>query len=189
MPPDLEDSNAAPPLRKSAQRLRWLVSEFEKQVVLTSAETGTTYAVDRDALMSAMADWLKTFLAQERPRPERKQAFVGFAAGLMLRTLIGKKPVRAVAAPEGADDSKPEHFWPEGYLYVAYCINIRGSIIERDFHGTQRPSQMLGDVRTWWSFRENVEEDPSSAIAFLDHFAGDEPNWTVPDLFRNDNSH
>ena len=42
----------------------------------------------------------------------------------------------------------------------------------------------LGDLRTWWSFRENVFEDDSLAIAFLQLFAGVEPNWTTPSLFN-----
>ncbi|CAN0599054.1 unnamed protein product, partial [Ectocarpus sp. 12 AP-2014] len=49
----------------------------------------------------------------------------------------------------------------------------------------QSPSAELDDLRTWWSFKENVGEDPSLAIAFLDLFAGDQPEWSTPDIFQS----
>ena len=172
------------PLRKSAQRLRWFVGAFESQVESTERETGNRYSVDRGAIADVFAEWLKAFEAQKPEREEDKQAYVGFAAGLMLRTLIRKKPVSLVEKPEGADESNPAYFWPEGYLYVAFCLNVRGLVLETDFHSEQHPSAALKETRTWWSFRENVAEDPSLAIAFLDLFAGDQPEWTMPELFR-----
>lgn len=175
----------AQPIRKSAQRLRWFVDVFERQVERTSAETGNRFSVDRGALAQVFAEWLKDFEAQKPVREEDKMAYVGFAAGLMLRTLLRKQPVTLKDKPEDADESNPAYFWPEGYLYVAFCLNVRGLVLEHDFHAEQHPSGVLGEARTWWSFRENVAEDPSLAIAFLDLFAGDEPEWSMPQLFRS----
>lgn len=173
------------PLRKSAQRLRWFVDAFDQQIQNTEAQTGNQFSVDRGALAHVFADWLKAFEAQKPTREDDKPAYVGFAAGLMLRTLIKHKPVAVVKQPDNADQSNPAYFWPEGYLYVAFCLNVRGLVLETDFHAAQHPpSDRLADNRTWWSFRENVQQDPSLAIAFLDLFAGDEPEWTMPELFR-----
>ena len=181
----LPDASAgAQPLRKSAQRLRWFVDAFEKQVRDSESQTGNAFSVDRGALAQVFADWLKAFEAQKPARDDDKPAYVGFAAGLMLRTLIQHKPVSLVARPAGADESNPAYFWPEGYLYVAFCLNVRGLVLQTDFHSEQNPSDSLNETRTWWSFRENVQQDPSLAIAFLDLFAGDEPDWSVPELFR-----
>lgn len=172
------------PLRKSAQRLRWFVDAFDQQVRNTEAQTGNAFSVDRGALAQVFAEWLKAFEAQKPTRDDDKPAYVGFAAGLMLRTLIKHKPVALISRPDSADDSNPAYFWPEGYLYVAFCLNVRGLVLETDFHSEQHPSDRLNESRTWWSFRENVEKDPSLAIAFLDLFAGDEPEWSMPELFR-----
>ena len=180
--PDLKASDQ--PLRKSAQRLRWFVDAFEDQVRNTEAQTGNAFSVDRGSLAEVFADWLKSFEAQKPTRDDDKPAYVGFAAGLMLRTLIKHKPVSLTNRPEGADDSNPAYFWPEGYLYVAFCLNVRGLVLEADYHFEQHPSDALNETRTWWSFKENVHEDPSLAIAFLDLFAGDEPEWIMPQLFR-----
>ncbi len=172
------------PLRKSAQRLRWFVDAFERQVHNTQIQTGNRFSIDRDALAEVFAEWLKAFEAQKPKQDDDKPAYVGFAAGLMLRTLIKKGPVSLLERPSGADESNPAYFWPEGYLYVAFCLNVRGLVLETDFHSEQHTSTVLNETRTWWSFRENVNEDPSLAIAFLDLFAGDQPEWTMPELFR-----
>lgn len=172
------------PIRKSAQRLRWFVQAFEEQAEQTSRETGTRYTVDHGRLAAVFAQWLKDFQAQKPERDEDKPAYVGFAAGLMLRTLIEMKPVSIAALPGGADTTNPAYFWPEGYLYVVFCLNVRGLVLEGDYHGEQHTSALLNETRTWWSFKENVADDPSLAMAFLDLFAGDEPQWSVPHLFR-----
>lgn len=181
----LEVASHGQPIRKSAQRLRWFFQSFDEQVARVSAKTGVTYSVDRTVLAEAFADWLKSFNAQKPEASKDNLAYVGFAAALMLRTLIIKKPLKVSTQPDTADDTQPGYFWPEGYLYVTYCLKVRGMVIERDFDGQQQANEMLGDIRTWWSFKENVEEDPSLAIAFLDLFANEEPNWKTPGLFRS----
>lgn len=184
-----EKENTEQPLRKSAQRLRWFVDAFERQVGNIETRTGNGFSVDRTALAKVFAQWVKAFEKQKPERTADKPAYVGFAAGLMLRALIENKPVSLTARPETADMSKPAYFWPEGYLYVAFCLNVRGLVLQADFHHAQHPSDALNEMRTWWSFRENVQQDPSLAIAFLDFFAGDDAEWTMPELFRTGRLH
>ena len=177
--------NPDQPLRKSAQRLRWFVDAFEKQVRLTTSQTGNAFSVDRGALAQVFVDWLQAFEAQKPRNDDDNQAYVGFAAGLMLKALIEHKPVSATDVPADADTTNPAYFWPEGYLYVAFCLNVRGLVLETDFHTTQELSDVLNETRTWWSFRENVDQDTSLAIAFLDLFAGSNPEWSAPSLFQS----
>ncbi|GGG84168.1 hypothetical protein GCM10011415_37810 [Salipiger pallidus] len=181
----LPEAPTVQPLHKAAQRLRWFVRAFEEQADKTEAETGNRFAIDHAALAKVFAEWLRAFEAQKPIHADDKQAYVGFAAGLMLRTLLALKPATLEARPENADQSNPAYFWPEGYLYVAFCLNVRGLVLENDFHHEQHVSPAMAEARTWWSFRENVEQDPSLAIAFLDLFAGDEPEWSMPELFRS----
>ena len=174
---------AGQPIRKSAQRLRWFVRAFEDRAAAEEAATGHRFEVDRAALARVFADWLADFQSQKPEADEVKPAYVGFAAGLMLRALIEGAPARvAERGPLPQDD--PAGFWPEGHLYVGFCLDVRGQVIAADFHGAQRLAPALEDVRTWWSFRENAIEDPSRAIGFLDLFAGEEPDWSAPRLFR-----
>lgn len=171
------------PVHKRAQRLRWFTKAFEDQVAETQVETGNRYAVSQSALAEVFSNWIEAFNAQKPDTAEARRDYVGFASGLMLRTLIERNPIQSVELAPNADDSQPIYFWPEGYVYVMFCLKTRGLVIEVDFNGHQELSPVLQDVRTWWSFRENIREDPSQAIAFLDLFAGDNPHWSMPSLF------
>ncbi len=178
-----ETSNV--PLHKSAQRLRWFVDAFQKQVAETEAQTGNLFALDTAAMTEAFAEWMRAFEAQKPLHDEDKPAYVGFAAGLMLSNLIRFNPARVADIATDADSAKPAYFWPEGYLYVSFCLNVRGMILEKDYRAEQHPNSALEELRTWWSFRENARENVSSAIAYLDLFAGDEPKWNMPELFHS----
>lgn len=151
----------------------------------TQANTGNRLELNHGTLTEVFVEWLQAFDAQKPTRPNEKEAYVGFAAGLMLRALIRRAPVTVGALAADADLGRPAYFWPEGYLYVSFCLNIRGRVLESDFQATQTLSPILNEARTWHSFRENVAEDPSLAIAFLDLFAGDEPQWSAPSLFQS----
>lgn len=175
---------AARPVRKSVRRLRWFRASFAEQTDKIAGETGVVYALDDQRLTAAFLDWLRAFEAQKPGAPDDRRAYVGFAAGLMLRTLLRHKPLTVTSIPEGADATNPAYFWPEGYVYVAYCLNVRSAVLEQDFHEGRRLAPALGEIRTWWSFRENVAEDPSLGIAFLDLFAGEEPDWVMPEAFH-----
>lgn len=173
------------PLGKAVRRLRGFRSSFEEQIKSISTRTGIRYEIKSDQLTAAFMGWLEAFDAQKPAQDTDKEAYVGFAAGLMLRALITHNPVKATFIPKDADTDDPTFFWPEGYLYVAYCLNIRGCVLEQEFHTARHQADVLDDLRTWWSFRENVHEDPSLAIAFLDLFSGEEPDWHMPALFTS----
>lgn len=176
--------NARRPVRKAIRRLRWFMGSFREHVEQSAAASGVRFAVDEQRLTAAFLEWLREFEAQKPGRADDRRAFVGFAAGLMLRALIRNAPLRVLSKPEGVDPANPAYFWPEGYAYVAYCLNVRAAVLEQDFHEDSRIAPELSELRSWWSFKENVAEDPSLALAFLDLFAGEEPNWTMPEVFR-----
>ena len=172
------------PVRKSVRRLRWFRHSFREQVRQIALGTGVEFAVDDRALAATFLEWLRAFEAQKPASVEAKRAYVGFAAGLMLRALVRHKPLRAVKKPQNADETNPAYYWPEGYAYVAYCLNIRAAVLEQDFRDDTKTAPELSEIRNWWSFKENVAENPSLTLAFLDLFAGEEPRWTMPDVFR-----
>lgn len=186
MTQDLRELDTDIPTRNTVRRLRGFVASFESQIESTAAQTGITFDLTPDRLSAAFLEWMTAFEAQKPKNPDEKMPYVGFASGLMLRSLLTVEPVQVVDLPKGADLDQPAYFWPEGHLYVSYCLNIRGCVLEEDFHEPQSTVQEFSDVRTWWSFRENVRENPSSAIAFLDLFSGQEPEWSMPSVFRAD---
>ncbi len=172
------------PVRKSARRLRWFKETMHLQVRALSRQTGIVYAIDDDEVRALFLRWLDAFEKQKPSTQEDRADFVDFASGLMLRELVKSKPVSVTSLPDNADRSNPAYYWPEGFLYVVLCLNIRAAIFEQEFDIEKHVSPDMDDLQTWWSFKENVEtEDPNLAIGFFDLFAGAVPNWEMPGFF------
>lgn len=171
-------------LRKSIRRLRWFKSTFEEQVEAATVRTGIKYQLNSQILTECFLGWLRQFEAAKPTNPDHRYAYVGYTAGKMLKQLITKNPLQVTELPKAADKNLPEYFWPEGFVYVSYCLNVRQSVLRQDFDADMEPAAKLYDIRTWWSFKENVAEMPDHAISFLDLFAGVEPNWTSPGMFN-----
>lgn len=169
------------PVRKTILRARWFVSSFREFLAAVEQETGQSLSLDEAKLLQAFGTWFRSFEAQKYKAREHRLEYVTFAAGLMLRELVRHAPVTADA--EEGDRDQPATFWPEGYLYVSFCLAVRDAVIEQDFSLTADTAPKLGDLRAWWSFRENVKEDVNLAIGFFEEFAGEEPNWTMPGQF------
>lgn len=172
------------PLRKTVRRLRWFKTSFQEQVEQAIDEKGLHFIVNEQKQAAAFIDWLRAFEAQKPNASDSRRDYVGFAAGLMLRALVKHNPLSCESTPSNPTTDDPAYFWPEGYVYVAYCLNVRAAVLEQDFDETVQLAPTIADIKTWHSFRENVKEDPNLGIAFLDLFAGDNPQWTMPDLFR-----
>lgn len=181
---DKSKSTKIAQLRKEAQKLRWFINAFSEHMERTEKDTGNSFNLSQEKLVKVFHDWLKSFEHQKPKYLEQYPSYVGFASGLMLKYLLHHQPVEVKSKQKEADNNKPEYFWPEGYLYVGYCLNIRSLVLDKDFGIQTTFSEDLQDLRTWWSFKENISEDTSNALAFLDLFAGSSPNWNTPNIFR-----
>lgn len=171
------------PIRRAVRRFRWFKRSFQEQADAISGASGTRYAVRSDRLARVFVGWLRSFEEQRPEADVARRDYVSFASGLMLRHLVREQPLRVLSVPVGADASNPAYYWPEGYVYVAYCLNIRAAVLAQDFDETVDLAPDFSDIRAWWTFKENSAEDPTLAIAFLDLFAGGAPNWTDPGAF------
>ena len=107
----------------------------------------------------------------------------------MLRELLRARPAKMVGANvakrlPGDSAAAICDFWPEGFLYVNYCVTIVRAILASDFDRTVALDPSFTDLRIWESFRENVGADAALAIPFFDLLVGGAPNWTSPTSFR-----
>ena len=175
-----------PDLRHRIRQLRWFKASFRHDAKLISDRYGIELAVDDRKLTEAFLNWAEVFAAQKAYAAINRRDFVFYAAGLLLRELLRARPVTTMeragtAQLLPADQmSSIAHSWPEGFLYTNYCLCVLGAVLEQE----GQPLDLAGladDLRTWLSYRENAREDPSTAIAFLDLFTGNEPNWWMPD--------
>lgn len=180
--PDILES-AQQPLRQAVRRLRWFKASFRAQVGVIAQESGVDFTIDSERLVETFLEWIRAFEAQKPKSEKARHDYVGFASGLMLRQMIKSNPLSVQSLPKDCDETNPAYFWPEGYVYVAYCLNVRGAILDQDFNENRHLSPSIEDLRTWWSFKENVGENASLAISFLDLFAGETPDWNFPSVF------
>ena len=176
---------SVPDLRHRLRRLRWFRTTFRNSARAVSATYGLRFEIDETKLTRAFLDWIEIMEAQKRFAEFDRADFIMFAGGLVLRELIRQQPARVVTETRlDKDASELEEivrFWPEGFLYTNYCVSAIAAVCEQEFGHAPAINECADDLRTWWSYRENVAEMPGYAVAFLDRFLGSEPNWIAPD--------
>lgn len=180
---------AMPDLRHRLRRLRWFRATFRASAKAVTRAYGVRFEIDDARLTRAFLDWIEIAEGQKAFAEVNRADFIVFAAGVVLRELIRQNPARAVseaAAPAGEADVSTAtreivRFWPEGFLYTNYCVSAVAAVHEQEFGTVPAIDKCADDLRTWWSYRENVAEVPAYAVAFLDRFLGGEPNWIAPD--------
>jgi hypothetical protein len=177
-----------PDLRHRLRQLRWFRATFRGSAKVVSETFGVRFEIDEPKLTRAFLDWVEIMEAQKRFAAIDRADFIVFAAGLVLRELIRQAPAREVSGlgrlvTTEANASTVEiiRFWPEGFLYTNYCVSVISAIYEQEFGSAPTIDKCADDLRTWWSYRENVTEMPAYAVSFLDRFLGAEPNWITPD--------
>lgn len=176
------------PLRKAVRRLRWFSDAFSKQVAAISGETGIRFEIDRHKLRAVFLAWVKRFEAQKPSDPEHKKAYITFAAAMMLKELIAGSPLSATRVPETLGAETPEAVWPEGYAYIIFCMTVRAAVIGQELDLEADPGPLFSDIDTWWSFKENARDDIGSIMGFFELFVGEEPNWSMPEVFHPDHA-
>lgn len=184
----LKDQMATvPDLRHRLRQMRWFRATFRKHASLLQEIYGVEFNIDEGRLTSAFLNWVEIVNQNKHFAAVDRNDFIIFSAGLVLRELILEAPATAVKRPfEAKGDAGRLNeiidFWPEGFLYTNYCICAVAAIQEQEFGTSPDIAKCADDLRTWWSYKENTQEMPGYAIAFLDKFLGQEPNWVMPDL-------
>ena len=178
---------ATPDLRHRVRQLRYFRTSFHRCADLVTAHAGYGFAISDARLTAAFLNWAEIFDAQKNYSTIDRRDFAAFASGLLLQELLRERPVEArrrpLAKPAEARpplaDAAIE--WPAGLLATSYCLSVLNAVAAQDFGEPFRLSPAARDPRIWQSFRENIRQDPASAVGFLDLFVGNEPNWAQPD--------
>ncbi len=182
-----EELALMPDLRHRLRRLRWFRLAFRSHARLVGSAYGFRFDINDARLTTAFLDWVEAMEKKKAFAKVDRADFVIFAAGLALRELFRQGPAKAVErVPRPAAVNTPEmaeiaNFWPEGFLYTNFCVSAIVAVYEQEFGQDPAIDKCADDLRTWWSYRENVAEMPGYAVAFLDRFLGAEPNWLLPD--------
>lgn len=174
-----------PELRRRLQQLRWFTRMFQKNAELIKDELDLHFTIHERRLQQAFFGWVAAITSIEQDPSLDKADRIVFMGGLALRALWRARPARVIGgvrpSRSGNDiTAQIAHSWPEGFLYTSFCICSIAAVHEQEFGEPRQLHDAVLDLRTWWSYRENVSEDPGISIAFLDRFLGIEPNWRFP---------
>lgn len=179
--------SSTPDLAHGMRKLGRFRAAFEDDARRLGARHGWRYDIDEQALARMFFDWIDAIGGEADGARANRAGFTLFCGGLALAGLVRDAPARAHRTGAPAPDPGREiaadriaRFWPEGFLYVDFCIGVVSAVFEQEFGAPPPLDPCLDDLRTWWSFRENVTEDPALAAGFLDRFFGREPDWTFP---------
>jgi|SRR6478735_800652 hypothetical protein len=174
-----------PELRRRLRQLRWFKRAFKGNADLVAAHLGIRAEIDDRLLNEAFFAWVAAIAPVQHDESFDRADRILFMGGLALRELLRARPATILVEERTApadDDATAQiaHFWPEGFLYTNFCVCAIVAVHQQEFGTTLELDQAASDLRTWWSYRENVGEDENISIAFLDRFLGKEPNWILP---------
>ncbi|PST24940.1 hypothetical protein C7U60_07780 [Mesorhizobium plurifarium] len=171
------------PLRIAARQLHWFRTAFEAHAQLCGELMGCRFQLDELKLARAFVRWLKNIEQQRPAQKTERREFFDFAPSLMLSELIAEMPLIATAPRQQVGPGPAAEFWPEGYVATTFCLTVYAATIDQEFHAEIKIDQVIDDLRSWWSFRENANEDTSYAAGFFQKVLGNEPNWAMPANF------
>lgn len=179
--------STTPDLAHGMRKLGRFRAAFEDDARRLGALHGWRYDIDEQALARMFFDWIDAIGAQAAGARANRADFTVFCGGLALAGLVRAAPARARETGRPAPDEGRElaadriaRFWPEGFLYVDFCIGAVSAVFEQEFGAPPPLDPCLDDLRTWWSLRENAAEDPALAAGFFDRFLGRQTDWTFP---------
>ncbi len=171
-------------IRHRVRQLRWFKTTFKQHARLIAGRYGASFEIDDGRLTEAFLNWAEAFSKDLGYSDLDRRDFITFAAGLLVRELLRSAPATATViegeAPLPGDATGSiARSWPEGFLYTNYCLCVLHIVLEQEGVRLTLPT-LADDLRTWWSYRENVGDDASLAIPFFDLLTGNEPNWYFP---------
>jgi len=172
-----------PDLAHRLRRLSFFDAHFRRQVKALADRNGLVATIDAVRLTRAFLAWGEDFTQQRAAAALDRRDYIVFTAATLLVRLLEIEPIAVARRPgaDAADSAQPiVGFWPEGFLYTEYCLTVLQAVLQQEFGEGLAMTRFAEDKRIWQSFRENVAEDPASAIGFFDLFVGAEPNWSFP---------
>lgn len=165
------------------RQLHWFKGAFHAHAALCGEAMACDFTIDDVKLAGAFVRWLDNIERQKPREKTERREFFHFAPSLVLRELVADMPIKAICTPARADPKSAEAFWPEGYVATTFCLAVHAATMDQEFHVDVHVSQIVEDLRSWWSFRENVSEDIDYAAGFFQMLLGNQPNWWMPSNF------
>lgn len=145
---------------------------------------GIALTVNERALTGAFFSWTQTVESCERYLRRSSPDYFQFLVGSLLAELLKARVVEALPRVEHHiaedDDDAIAKWWPAGFTLTHFCAELVRKIIAQECGQIVSASNKMGNIKVWQSFRENMIEEASIAIAYFDDFMGVMPDWRTP---------
>lgn len=155
-----------------------------------SANQGVSLETSDRAVTRAFFAWTQVLENAESHLHRNAPDYYQFLCGALLAELLRHHAVHALPSVDSetaaahATTGKPAdaiaQWWPEGYALTHFCVDLVRKVTAQECAQIVAASEKLGNIKVWQSFRENLLEEPSIAIAYFDDFMGVAPNWRNP---------
>jgi hypothetical protein len=151
------------------------------------ARHGTRIEIDSRHFTRAFFAWVDVALHNDDYRRRNPRDFYQFAYGALLRELLHEKAVHGGEHTplQQATPADVASWWPVGYMLTYFCVGLLKRTLREECGLDIEAADVLAQPEVWQSFRENIVEEPSLAIAYFDKFMGVEPNWREPGFVAN----
>jgi hypothetical protein len=152
-----------------------------------NSEFGISVEIKDRALTTAFFTWAQ-IVEYYAADPHRKTPdYFQFLIGSLLAQLLAAHAIDAVRDIErdrsGKNGNVIAKWWPAGFASTTFCVGLVRKVIAQECGQIVTTSEKFDDIKIWQSFRENLLEEPSIAIAYFDDFMGLSPNWRNPSFF------
>jgi hypothetical protein len=177
----------APDLVHRVRGLSFFKQHVAQGVASIGRREGVPARFDEKTAPRIFLSWIDALMAQRAFADVDRRDYITFGAGILLKTLLEERPIRLLSGQAKTTSGSGDlvSIWPEGFLATSYCLSVLDAVLDQEGLETFALGPAASDRGVWQSFRENVMQDPRLAIAYLDLFIGNEPNWTVPTWARS----
>ncbi|MES2979989.1 MAG: hypothetical protein V4731_16320 [Pseudomonadota bacterium] len=176
-----------PELKEKSLRWGWFREAFRQALDAPQTSSEVPRRVNDEALAGAFFAWVKAVEAYGAYESLDKLDFRHFMAALMLQKLVAADPPVTEAAVGGGTVALvrgSSQAQSPGALVPFVMTLLQAWRLELGAPALViAPELMQG--RPWASFLENVREDSSTAIGFVDQLSGLEPVWQYPTLIES----
>ena len=197
-PVSTSNTNGLSSLGSNIRNLDWFLETFEGYARSMETHIGRRFDIDEESLRLTYFDWIEQFESDAIKQYAKEDYWdcVDYIAALGLTGLIRQNPLRLSSDEFVADQLDANKlvrlfglklrnvsdipdiidFWPEGFVYVCFCISFINRLEQQKTGNVRRLNDEAFDLtRFWWSFKENAQEDESAVVHFFDRIMGNEP--------------
>ncbi|MFB9122002.1 hypothetical protein E2553_38740 [Paraburkholderia dipogonis] len=173
-----------PNVWKAATRLSSFKELLGEHCRSMSSAYGVSVETDDRALASAFFIWAQTIENHRHYLQQNAPDYFQFLVGRLLAELLKAHAVNAVPRVDDVasptEDNSIAKWWPTGFILTIFLIELVRKVILQECDRIVCPSDKLANIKVWQSFRENLLEEPSIAVAYFDDFMRIVPNWRNP---------